>query len=138
MSILKYNIKILHDCGDDEQTGYPDEADGEHGETDVLGFIEIAADMSSHVAIDSAEDNKDEVEGLNTEKFCQLNVTYLDVSRFGVNIGQICLIIDIMDDAPDRDDEKLNANQCKNCDNLTGFWCQHLFQPLFNETWTHV
>ena len=44
----------LHDRGDDENCGHPDEADSEHGKADVSCFIKVWADVSVHEARDGA------------------------------------------------------------------------------------
>ena len=82
--------------------------------------------MSCHEAINSAHDDEDEVVALDTEELCQIDVAYLNVS------------LNIMNNNPNRDDDELNSNHCKNCNDLTCFRCHQLHQAMFNGSWTHV
>ena len=94
--------------------------------------------MSCHVAIHSAHDDQDEVVALNTKELRQIYVAYLNVPLVWVNINKIIEITDIMNNYPNRDDDELNSNHCKNCNNLAGFWCHQLHQAMLNGSWTHV
>ena len=56
--------------------------------------------MSSHIAINSAHDDQDEVVALDTKELCQIYVAYLNVSLVWVNINKIIEITDIMNNYP--------------------------------------
>ena len=77
-----------HDGGDDEAPRGPDEADGEHGEADVLGLVEVTPDMSSHVAVDSAETHKEEVEALDPEELRHVDRADSNVSVEWIDVKQ--------------------------------------------------
>ena len=94
--------------------------------------------MSCHVAIHGAHDDQDEVVALDIKELGQIDVAYLNVSLVWVHINKIIKITGIMNNNPNRDDDKLNSNHCKNCNNLACFWCHQLHKLIFNGSWTHI
>ena len=80
--------RYSHNDGDDEETGAPDEEDGEHGEADVLGLLVVAPHVARHVAVGGAEDDQQEVVPLQREEGGDALLADLEVSVPRVHVNQ--------------------------------------------------